>query len=1175
MCAETQGIRAGSGKTAKELGEVGRRPSNVTMRSPGSGLWVVYLAVVTLALLWLILAHSNSVRAAIFVAIAASAPAAVLIGIRANRPERPLIWHLIALGLAVNAVAETLWYFYDFVLDVEPFPSPADVFYLSAYPLLAAGLICLIKERPTQNNRAAFIDAAIVAIAAGLLVWILVMSPYARDPSLTLVELAISLAYPLAGILLLAIAVRLFLSPGADTAALRLLMCGLVLLLVTDLLYARMVLESSYGQSETLAAGWLVSYVSFGLAALHPSMRSLSRAQPEPARPLTKGRLTLLAAVSLVAPGTLALQAARGDIIDVPVIVGASVVLFLLLVARLQDLTRTLRHSEARFRSLVQNASERIAVLDAGGTKRYESPASKKVLGYEPEELAGTNAFYGIHPDDRRSARNAFAEALQEPGGQRRAEYRYQHKDGSWRWFDALATNLLEDPSVRGVVINSRDVTDRKRAEELLRHSEARYRSLVERMPAVTYLQEIGSPAAAMYMSPRIEDLTGYSPEECKDPELRWRMVHPEDRRWLQSEDERQVRPGELFTTEYRVLHRDGRTLWVRNEAVVVENAGSRYWQGFMLDITEHKHSEQSRLESERRFRHLFEQSVDALLVHDVKGRVLDCNSEACRSLGYTRDELVGMYVRDFATELASESEPRTNKSATGGGTWKRAVSGEPGEVAGVHMGKHWRKDGTTFPVEVRVGSVDYGGERMVFAAARDISDRRSLERQLQHQAWHDSLTGLPNRSLFQERLEHALSRAHRRRERVAILFLDLDDFKVVNDSLGHAVGDQLLVTVGQRLRGSLRADALAARFGGDEFTVVLEGVSEASEAEELAGRIIRQMGEPFAIDGHHLFVTSSIGIALSDTVDRDSQAPSGDLLRNADIALYRAKDNSKARYEVFDPVRDSRALRRLEMENDLRETVERGELRVHYQPVFSLENRSVAGMEALVRWEHPEHGLMSPVEFIPLAEETGLIVPIGRWVLETACRQAREWQRRYAGNPHPIMGVNLSLRQFQNPGLAEEVGRTLRETGLDPAYLALEITESVAMHDTSATVATLERLKSLGVWLVIDDFGAGNSSLSYLTSQFKMNHLKIDGEFVRQFVDDPENSRVLPGLIDFAHTVGLRVIAEGVETAEQLRLLREMGCEFVQGHYISRPLSPDAVDDLLQHGLPFEAERP
>ncbi|MEJ7873070.1 MAG: EAL domain-containing protein, partial [Rubrobacteraceae bacterium] len=254
----------------------------------------------------------------------------------------------------------------------------------------------------------------------------------------------------------------------------------------------------------------------------------------------------------------------------------------------------------------------------------------------------------------------------------------------------------------------------------------------------------------------------------------------------------------------------------------------------------------------------------------------------------------------------------------------------------------------------------------------------------------------------------------------------------------------------------------------------------------------------------------------------------------------------------------------RLELENDLRKAIERGEFRVHYQPVFSLATNHIVAVEALLRWEHPERGTLSPAEFIPLAEETGLIVPIGRWVLEEACRQAREWQERFPSDPSPIMGVNLSLRQFQDRGLAEYVVRVLRETGLDPGTLALEITESVAMHDEDSTVATLEELKSLGVWLVIDDFGTGNSSLSYLTSRFMMDHLKIEGSFIREFAEDPENSMILPGLIDFAHAVGLRVIAEGVETADQLRRLKEMGCEFIQGYHIAKPLTPAAASELL-----------
>ena len=435
---------------------------------------------------------------------------------------------------------------------------------------------------------------------------------------------------------------------------------------------------------------------------------------------------------------------------------------------------------------------------------------------------------------------------------------------------------------------------------------------------------------------------------------------------------------------------------------------------------------------------------------------------------------------------------------------------------------------------------------------------------QLARQAFRDSLTSMPNRALFMDRLSHALTRTERRGEQLAVLFLDLDRFKVVNDSLGHSVGDQLLVGVSQRLAACLRPEDTIARLGGDEFAILLEDVKDDRAPTSVADRLTAELQQPFKVEGREVVITVSIGIAMS-TAKRMTPE---DILRDADLAMYHAKGKGKARYEVFDKSMNAPAQERMDLELDLRNAVTRGEFTLHYQPVVDLPSGRITEVEALVRWKHPQRGLLFPADFVGLSEETGLIVPLGRWVLHEACRQTRQWQLASPGTPLAI-SVNISARQLQQPGLVEEIAAVLRETRLDPSTLRLEITETVVMHDAPTTLAKLEALKALGVQLAIDDFGTGYSSLGYL-KRFPVDTLKIDRSFVKGIGGNVEDSAIVRAVITVAKSLNLSVTAEGIETADQLEHLRTLGCDHGQGYFFAKPLTSDRVPALLLSTSPW-----
>jgi diguanylate cyclase (GGDEF)-like protein/PAS domain S-box-containing protein len=472
------------------------------------------------------------------------------------------------------------------------------------------------------------------------------------------------------------------------------------------------------------------------------------------------------------------------------------------------------------------------------------------------------------------------------------------------------------------------------------------------------------------------------------------------------------------------------------------------------------------------------------------------------------------------------------------------------------------RSTGEVRDVLISAETINLGGEPCILALSHDITERKRAEEQITRLAYHDALTGLPNRTLFKDRLSQALARARRQDRPLGVLFLDLDHFKFINDTLGHTLGDELLQEVAKRLTTCLRQDDTVARVAGDEFTILLAEISHAEIAGRLAQKIIEAVARPMMVEGHELFVTASLGVALYPNDGEDGEA----LLKSADAAMYRAKELGRNNYQLCTPGMTSRAMERMSLEGQLRHALARNEFVLHYQPIVSLDTGRIVGTEALVRWACPGRGLVPPEAFIPIAEENRLIIPLGEWVLRMACRQLANWRKAGLGSMR--MSVNLSARQFQQRSLPRAVRRILEETGVSADLLDLEITESVAMQNVEWTASTLRALRDMGVRIAIDDFGIGQSSLSYL-KHFPLSTLKIDRSFIRNLLSNSEDEAIVQAVIALAHSLKLKVIAEGVETPAQLAFLRKAACEEFQGFVFSPPSPPEGLDELLRRDAP------
>lgn len=808
------------------------------------------------------------------------------------------------------------------------------------------------------------------------------------------------------------------------------------------------------------------------------------------------------------------------------------------------------RESEARFRSLIQNASDIVMVVDGEGAVRYISPAVERVLGYKPEEVIGNDAFEVVHPEDEARVRRSVAGAAY--GSVPTMDLRLRHADGTWRHVESISTNLISDPAVRGVVINSRDITERKRWENALREAENRYRTLVENIPAIAYIQEPSETSTTVYISPQVEKILGYAPEECtSDPDHWVKTLHPEDKARVLAEDARTNETGEPFREEYRQIAKDGSAVWLRDEAVMVrdEEGRSLYWQGVQIDITKRKESEAALRESEGRFRSLIRNASDVITVLDKDGVILYESPAIERVLGYRTEDLLGKSVFDF---VHPGDRKRVRKEAL---TMLEGVKpSRPLQYRFRHKDGSWR-----FLESVASNLLEDPGVRGAVVNTRDITDRKNLEERLEYLAFHDPLTGLANRSLMVDRLRQALARLDRRGGTVAVAFLDLDNFKVINDSLGHDAGDRLLTAVAGKLKECVRPEDTVARLGGDEFVLLLEGTEDLGAAHRAARRLNERLAEPFYLGGREFFVNGSIGLAVTRETSEDPE----ELLRRADLALYKAKQNGKARYEVFDSGMSVDAVRRLETEQGLRRALERGEFVPRYQPKVVPETGEVAAMEILLRWEHPESGLLDPDDFLAVAEQTGLIGPIDDWVLGEACRQGSEWQRARAGQPSVKVNVNVSAKQFARDDLIERVSDVLRRSGMRAENLCLEVKEDVLMAGPEASIAKLTALRDLGVGIALDDFGVAYSSLAQLR-RLPLDSLQLNRSFVAGLGKEFPDDAVVAAMIDLSHALGWKVVGQGVERPRQAARLAELGCDLLQGRHLSMPVTAQEATEMV-----------
>lgn len=814
---------------------------------------------------------------------------------------------------------------------------------------------------------------------------------------------------------------------------------------------------------------------------------------------------------------------------------------------------------EDNYLSILDNINDGYFETDLSGRFTHVNDSLCAIIGCSRKELIGMEYRQYTDEENSRKAFTAFNNIYKTGKTGSVFDYEIITKDGSKKQIEASAS-LIKDVSGKPVGFRGimRDATDRRKLEEKIRQSEERYRSIIEQM-ADGYF-ETNLNGKFTFVNDAECRNTGYSREELIGHDSR-----------LFSEKETYKRLYRLFLEVYEtdkpvtaydveLIKKGGSKVIHEISVSLIKNKDGETvgFRGIARDITERRQMEEQLRQSEERYRTIIEQMEDGYFETDLEGNFTFVNEAECRNLGYTQDELIGMTRHHYADEKNAQILFDLFHDIYNTGNPVKA-----------HEIEIIRKDGSVSYNEISVALIrDDKGKPVGFRGiARDVTERKKQEEKIQYMATHDDLTGLPNRLMFSQLLNHAILSAKRNNRKLAVLFIDLDRFKIINDSLGHEAGDQLLQEIAGRFRHALRAMDVVARMGGDEFVVMIEEIESQSAAATVAYKLMSAAIKPFTIMSQECRVTASIGISIYPEHGEDEQT----LIKNADIAMYSAKEEGKNNYQFYSKELKIKSVEKLSIETQLRFALEREELSLAYQAKLDFKTDAITGVEALLRWNNPYLGEITPTQFIPVAEETGLIVPIGRWVMKTACAQNVAWQKQ--GLPPVCIAVNLSYRQLVDENLIEDIKTALKESGLAPELLELEITESMVMHNPARMIAILAGIKSLGVHLAIDDFGTGYSSLAQVKN-FPVDTLKLDRSFVRNLPECSEDKAIAEAILSMGKTLSLRVVAEGVETKEQMTYLRGHSCDEMQGFYFSRPIAPDKFGELLKKHISFPPDK-